>query len=204
MKKFNTIILLATICGKISSNVSIDCDNPLQAGAEDTLILINYDDWQSSDITYNVANPQIIENVVLPSGVTGYSYQGKNNSIAPKYEFIKQTFAEVYNHEINFKVFDVAPAAKAQLELMAKGSMVAIVNNKFKGASGNAAYEVYGTNAGLVMSQNIRDLINQENQGAFDVIIKSSETALEPHMPKTFFITNLATTKAIVDGLVTA
>jgi len=204
MKKLNTIILLATICGKISSNVGVDCDNPLQAGAEDELILINYDDWLAADITYNLINPQIIENVVLPSGVTGYSYQGKNNSIAPKYEFIKQTFAEVYNHEVNFKVFTVSPTSKLQLELMAKGSMVAIVNNKFKGASGNAAYEVYGADAGLVMSQNIRDLINQENQGAFDVIIKSAETAMEPHMPKTFFVTNLATTKAIVDGLVTA
>jgi len=201
MKKLNTIILLATICGKISANVGIYCDNPLQAGSEDTLIVFNYDDWQNAAITFNGVNPQIIENVVMASGIVGYAYEGKNNSIGPKYEFIKQTYAEVYNHEINFKVFDVSPTAKAQLELMAKGSFVAIVNNKFKGASGNAAYEVYGTDAGLVMSQNVRDLLNQDTQGAFDVILKSSETALEPHMPKTFFDTNLATTKAIVDGL---
>lgn len=196
------LIILVTICGEISANVTIDCDNPLQAGAEDTLILINYNDWQNASITYNVTNPQIIENVVFASGAIGYSYDGKNNSIGPKYEFIKQAYAEVYNHEINFKVFDVSPTAKIQLELMAKGSMVGIVNNKFKGASGNSAYEVYGTDAGLVMSQNIRDLLNQENQGAFDVIIKSAESAMEPHMPKTFFDTSLAITKAKVDALV--
>lgn len=79
--------------------------------------------------------------------------------------------------------------------------MVGIVNNKYKGTSGNSAYEVYGADAGLIVSQNIRDIINQENQGAFDVILKSDENSLEPHMPKTFFITDLATTKAAVEGL---
>jgi len=195
------MIILATVCGKITKSLDINCDDPLQAGAEDQLILINRDDWLAAAITYNLANPQIIEDVVLPSGIVAFSYQGKNNSIGPKYEFIKQTFAEVYNHEINFKVFNVSPDAKAELEAMAKGSMVGIVNNKYKGTNGNAAYEVYGADAGLIMSQNIRDLINQDNQGAFDVIIKSDEQSMEPHMPKTFFNTDLATTKTLVDGL---
>jgi hypothetical protein len=195
------IILMATICGKITQGFDIDCDNPLQAGAEDTLILINRDDFLASAITYNVGNPQIIEDIVLPVGVLAYAYDGKNNSIAPKYEFIKQTYAEVYNHEINFKVFNVNPTAKKELEAMAKGSMVAIINNKFKGNNGDNAYEVYGADAGLIISQNLRDIINQENQGAFDVILKSDETAPEPHMPKTFFNTDLATTKGLVDGL---
>jgi outer membrane lipoprotein SlyB len=192
---------MASVCGKISAGLTIDCDSPLQAGAEDQLILINRDDWLDAAVTYNGINPQIIEAVVLASGIVAYSYQGKNNSIGPKYEFIKQTFAEVYNHEINFKVFNVDPVAKEQLEKMAKGSLVAIVNNKYKGTTGDSAYEVYGADAGLIVSQNIRDIINQENQGAFDVIIKSDEASLEPHMPKTFFITDLATTKAAVEGL---
>ena len=130
---------MATICGKITQGFDIDCDNPLQAGAEDTLILINRDDWLGAVITYNVANPQIIEDVVLPVPAVAFAYEGKNNSIGPKYEFIKQTYAEVYNHEINFKVFNVDPDAKKELEAMAKGSMVAIVNNRFKGVNGNAA-----------------------------------------------------------------
>jgi hypothetical protein len=192
---------MASVCGKISAGLTIDCDSPLQAGAEDQLILINRDDWLDAAVTYNGINPQIIEAVVLASGIVAYSYQGKNNSIGPKYEFIKQTFAEVYNHEINFKVFNVDPVAKEQLEKMAKGSLVAIVNNKYKGTTGDSAYEVYGADAGLIVSQNLRDIINQENQGAFDVIIKSDEASLEPHMPKTFFITDLATTKAAVEGL---
>lgn len=192
---------MATICGKITSSITFDCDNPLQAGAEDELVLINKDDYDDAVVTVDVGNPQLITNIVLPSGVLAFTYAGKNNSVGPKYELIKQTFAEVYNHEINFKVFKVDAATKKELEALAKGTVVAIVRNKHKGADGNSAYEVYGADAGLVLTQNLRDIINQENQGAFDAILKSDENSLEPHMPKTFFDTSFAITKAKVDGL---
>lgn len=192
---------MSTICGKITSGIDFDCDKPLQAGAEDELVLINYDDWLDAVIGYNISNPQIIESIVLPSGTVAYVYQGKNNSIVPKAELIKQTYAEVYNHEINFKAFKVDAVAKEQYELLARGSMVAIVMYKFKGTGGNAAYEAFGTDAGLVVTQNIREAQNQDTQGAYDIILKSDELALEPHLPKTIFDTDFATTKAIVDGL---
>ena len=192
---------MPTICGTITSNLSVNCSNPLQAGAEDTLYLINREDWLDAAITLNGTNDQIIENIVLASGKVAYTYQGKNNSIVPKYELVKQTYAEVYNHEINLKVFDVSPTAKEQLELLAKGQMVAIVHNKYKGTSGNAAFEVYGADAGLVCTQNIREVSPTDTGGAFYLILKSDETAMEPHMPKTVFITDYATTKAIVEGL---
>ena len=192
---------MPTICGTITSNLSVNCTNPLQAGAEDTLYLINREDWLDAAITYNVTNTEVIENIVLASGIVAYTYQGKNNSVVPKYELVKQTYAEVYNHEINFKVFDVSPSAKEQLELLAKGQMVAIVQNKYKGTDGNAAFEVYGADAGLVCTQNISEVASTDTGGAFDLILKSDETAMEPHMPKSVFITDYATTKAIVEGL---
>jgi hypothetical protein len=192
---------MPTICGTITSNLSVNCTNPLQAGAEDTLYLINREDWLDAAITYNVTNTEIIENIVLASGIVAYTYQGKNNSVVPKYELVKQPYAEFYNHEINFKVFDVSPSAKEQLELLAKGQMVAIVQNKYKGTDGNAAFEVYGAQGGLVCTQNVREVSSTDTGGAFDLILKSDETAMEPHMPKTIFITDYSTTKALVEGL---
>lgn len=188
------------LCGLIAANVAANCANPLQAGVEDSITIINREDWLNAAIGLN-ADPQIIESIVLASGITGFLYAGKNNSNIPKYEFIKQTFAEVYNHEINFKVFDVNPTVKKELEAMAKGSFVVIISNKFHGTGGNAAFEVYGADAGLVLTQNIREINSVETGGAFDLILKSDETALEPHMPKTLFITDYAASKAVVDGL---
>lgn len=190
------------ICGEITKSIDFDCDNPLQAGAEDELIIINRSDWLAATISVNVSNPEVIEDVILEVGKSAYRYEGKNNSNVPKYELIKQQFAEVYNHEVNFKIFKVDADTKLELERLAKGTVVVIVQNKFKGVSGNSAYEVYGADAGLVLTQNLREVTSADNQGAFDAILKSDENSLEPHMPKTFFDTDYATTKAKVDALI--
>lgn len=202
-KMFGSPIIQAMIglCGKLSGSLTINCDNPLQAGTEDTLVLVNWEDWLDAALTLNVSNEQIIEDIILPSGTIAYTMEGKNNSIAPKFELIKQPYAEVYNHELNYKVFGVNAAAKAQLEKKAKGRFVAIVYNKYKGASGESAFEVYGADAGLVVTQMIRDVNSQDTQGAFDIILKTSEQSMEPHMPKTLYITSYAATKALVEGL---
>ena len=189
------------ICGQITSNLTANCTNPLQPGAEVTLTLINREDWIDAAITYNGSNTEVIENVVLASGIVAYTYIGVNKSLVPKYELIKGAYSELYNHEINLKIFDVTPTAKAQLELLAKGQVVAIVQNKYRGTAGNAAYEVYGADSGLVCTQLIREISSTDTSGAFDIILKSDEGSLEPHMPNTFFITDYATTKAVVDGL---
>ena len=146
------VSMFATLCGKISASQTINCNNPLQAGSEDELILINWEDWLDASLTLNGTNTQIVENILLASGVVGYTMDGKNNSIAPKFELVKQAFAEVYSHELNYKVFGVNAEAKKQLEKKAKGRFVAIVHNKFKGASGESAYEIYGADAGLVVT----------------------------------------------------
>lgn len=189
------------ICGQISANIAANCNTPLQPGTEVVMTLINREDWLTAAITYNGSNTEIIENVVLASGVTGYSYTGIGKSLVPKYELVKGAYSELYNHEVNLKVFDVSPTAKAQLELLAKGQVVAIIENKYKGTSGDSAFEVYGADSGLVCTQLLREVTSTDTSGAFDIILKSDEGSLEPHMPNTFFKTDYATTKAIVNGL---
>jgi outer membrane lipoprotein SlyB len=188
-------------CGTITASIAFDCNNPLQAGAEDNLYIMNREDWLNATIGVNVTNQQIVEAIALLAPATAFTYEGKNNSNVPKYELIKQTYAEVYNHEVNFKIFKVDAATKLELESLAKGSVVVIIENKFKGADGNAAFEIYGADAGLIVTQNIREILNTDTQGAFDLILKSDEASLEPHMPKTLFNTDYATTKAIVTSL---
>jgi len=185
-------------CADIASNIGINCDDPLQAGAEDMMVIIPREDWKNASLTLNGTNAQIIENIILPSGVNGFSYQGKNKSILPKYELIKAAFSENYKHEVNFKVFNLNPTIKKELESLAKSLVVVIIANKYKGTGGNAAFEVYGADSGLDLTQNIRDIGNAELGGAFDLILT---TSVEPHMPKTLFITSYAASKAVFDSL---
>ncbi len=191
--------LCITLCGKIASNILIDCNNPLIAGTNDELIIMNKVDIAS--VTRNGVNPQIIEGITMVSGATAFQYEGKNNSVEPSYELRKLRYAEVYGHNVNFKVFTNSAAIKKELEALAKGDTVAIIKNNHEGIGGASAYEIYGIDSGLNVTEMVRNPTESETQGAHNVLLATPEESSEAHMPSTLFLTNLATTKAIVDGL---
>jgi len=170
------------ICSEINASVLFDCDNPMVAGAGDNLYLINKADWDDAVITPDGSNPQLITGIVLPSGKTSYKFEGKNYSVEPTQKLVKQKYAEVYDHEVSFKVFVTDAATKLQLEKMSSGSVVAIVENIHRGADGSSAFEIYGMAAGLEVQELERVLADADTQGAFSLILRSSEIAKEPHL----------------------
>lgn len=109
-----------------------------------------------------------------------------------------------WSHEVDFLAFNVLAADKKQIEKLKNGDIVAIVYNKFKGVSGNGAFEVYGFDAGLRVDTAERDVSNADTQGAFSIKLMSDQAVgLEPFLPKTLFITDYATSLAVVEGLYT-
>lgn len=188
-------------CAKIDADITIDCDNPLQAGTKDRLILINFDDWQDATVTRNNSNNQIYQAIDLPSGTRAYLVEGINDSTLPKHSYVQGAFLGSFMHEVNYKVFSLGADIKELLEKKTKGRFVAIVENKFKGNNGECAFEVYGADSGLIVTLLERDPGNADTQGAYDLTLASSEKSREAHLPATIFSTNYATTKAIVDAL---
>lgn len=191
-----------SVCAKIAAGATLDCDNPAVAGLKDQLILINFEDYEDAVITLNGTNPLIIENIVLPSGVVGYVFDGKRNSNEASYELVPKDFGELFMHKAGFKVFKNDGATKANLEKIAKGRFVAIIENVAKGASGAAAFELLGNDSGLIATVISRNPIDDPTQGAYVINLESSPKSLEAHLPKTIFITSYAASKAIVDSLV--
>lgn len=192
---------MTEVCGLITDGIGADCANPLQAGTEDTLVLMNR--RQIATITKNITNPQVIEDLILESAALGYVFQGLNNSIAPKSMVVKGRYFKNWSHEVNFIAFGVSPDDKKVIEDMKDADLTAIVYNKFKGTDGNSAFEIYGLYAGLKVETLERDVTNAETQGAFAILLKSdADRGLEPFQPQTLWDTNYATTLAIVEGLV--
>lgn len=189
------------VCGKISSNILADCDDPLQTGTIDRAIVINLEDIES--VAYNATNKMIVEDIVLKPGKVAYQIDGINNSIMPKATMIQQTFAKVYDHIVKMIGFDISPATKENLEFMKYGKFVTICENVFKGASGNSAFEIYGINVGLEITILEKDPNNLDTQGGFDFTFATNKNK-EPKMPLTFFDTNYTTTKSLIDALLVA
>lgn len=189
-------------CPGISADVFLNCTKPISAGVKDLLYLFNFADLES--VVENVSNPNIIEDIVLASGAKIYRFEGKNNSNEPRAALVKGAYSTAYDHEVIFKVFSVESDTKKQLQYMANTKMVAIVENNFKGVAGSVPFEIYGLTSGLELLALERILNDADTQGAYNLTLASNETIKEPTLPKTFFDTDYATTKAIIEAYFTA
>jgi hypothetical protein len=190
-------------CGRISANILLNCDYPIVGGVNDRLILMNKDDWDNATKSQNASNPQIYENIVLPTSPQAFAYEveGKNNSIDVKSSLVKARYSDGYSHEIIYRIFNISPEIKEQIEAKAKGRLVAITQNNFKGQTGSAAFEIHGSDIGLELVEAESNKSDAETQGAYVLTLRTPEAFKESHLPATLFITDFATTKAVVDGL---
>ena len=76
-------------CAEISSDLTFDCDNPIVGGMRNEIYLFNYDDFQAASIALNGINTLIVEDIVLASGVTGYSYSCPENGFNAKAALVR-------------------------------------------------------------------------------------------------------------------
>lgn len=187
-----------TLCGQITQPQLIDCDNPVQGGTREKAYIVNYTDWES--VVFG-ADDYTVEAIVLAVTKKAFVIEGKNNSIAPKATMVEQGFNNMFDHEIIMKGFDIKPAVKNELNSMKDGRFVIIIENYFRGVNGEVAFEIYGRTTGLEMTALERDPNNADTQGAFDYTF-FTKLNKEPKLPNPLFLTNYATTKAIVDALI--
>ncbi len=189
-------------CGKIDAGIVYDCANPPTGGANDRLILMNFDDWQSGTISYDVNNPLIIDGYTLGTG-QGYAFEGQNDSVEPRVALVKGRYVDSFDHEVRFKVFNNDPSIKEQIMKLGQSKVVAIVQNNHKGASGNAAFELYGNDSGLELQELERILNDGDTMGAYNLLLRNSETSRPGTIPHTLFDTDFTTTVTnIIDVIV--
>jgi len=191
---------MATTCGNITASYGFDCANPLQGGTADRAYIMNYEDWRAATLGFAVNN-LVIESIVLAGLAKAFYVDGKNNSNAPSFQLVKQTYADVYDHMFNFLVFDLANDKKKALNDMVGGKYVVIFENNFRGNSAEATFEVLGANAGMEFKTLTRNPLDNDNQGAYVINMGTQETGKEPFMPYSFFDTDYATTKAALEAL---
>lgn len=190
-----------TLCGELGVDIGRKCDKPVQAGTRERMWLVNFDDWADATIVRNSGDGYTIEDIILASGKSARYIDGINNSIEPSYTMVTVGFNKVFDHQVIAKGFDIDPAIKHDLNTAKDGKYVIITENFYRGDAGETAFEVYGESVGLEFTALMREANNQDTQGAFDFTF-STPVNKEPKMPAPLFITNYATTKALVDGLV--
>lgn len=195
--------IINSACGGITVGAGYDCDDPLVAGVEQRLILINKDDFDDATVTYDVTTTTLITNIVLASGgKQGWAFQGIRRSLNPQATFVPAAVSVGYDHQINFLVFEITQIQKDNIEKLGLDKVVAVVQNINAAGNGDGVFEVFGKDVGLTMTEGTRINADQETNGAFNLILKTSDDlGKEPKLPTNYWDTNFATTLAKVDTL---
>ena len=81
---------------------------------------------------------------------------------------------------------------------MASGLFTAIIKNK------TGKYEIYGLDVGMEMLEGVRNPLDIETGGSWDLLLKTPEDINKEPLPvRTFFDTDEATTEAAIAALLT-
>lgn len=182
-------------CGDLLTGFTIDCSEPLQGGVggDSRLILLgtNHITAITYDITYQVTA------ITKQATKTGFAFEGVKQSLKPSHEVVQfPSGLPGYRHQIIFSIFAYTQLQKNNIELLAKGRYLAVIENPKKDAN---AFEIYGINVGL--EANVIRRANQEEGGAYVITLTSPEGEPETKLPTTIAGATYAAAKAIADGL---
>jgi len=155
---------------------------------------MNYDDLLS--VTTSTSTPNLLTALTFATNTVSYLFEGYKQDVKPTQEVIAPSNGQnQFKHNLNFLVYEISQLQKNNLQRLAKGRFIAIVENKGKDAN---AFEVYGLNSGLELVPGVvRDPL--ANGGGYLISLATMENEFEPLLPQTLFDTDYATTKALVE-----
>lgn len=182
-------------CGTITIGSINDCDNPLKSGTQPVMYLANYDDLVS--VTLSSSTPNLITALTFVSGAVLYMFEGFKQDTKPSQEVIAPSNgANQFKHSVNWIIYQISQLQKNNIQRIAKGNFIAIVENLGKDAN---SFEVYGLGVGMqIVPGVVRD--SYANGGGYILSLATLENQFEPKLPQTLFSTDYATTLALVKG----
>lgn len=180
---------------KITAGVTLACDEFINPGVKDRLILINKEDFDAGTLTMDATNPVLATNLTLPAGVTGFAFEGEG--IEPNEALAGDPYQNLFTHQVRFRIFKDDPTTKEQVLNLTRSEVVAIIETK------NGRFEIYGVDSGLRATEYANNR-NDPAEVGYNLLLSTRENDREGKLPLTLFDTDYASTKAIVDGLLPA
>ena len=179
--------------GKLTDDILFDCAQAPVGGIEQNVILINWDDVLS--ITPDANNRVLITDITLKPSKTGYLFTGVKQSSGKAWELVKKENApDKFKHTFSAAIFNPSAANKQQADSLSKGSKyLAVIEQVWKGADNEDAFEVLGADSGLELMTMTNN--SKENDNMILLSLASADGFEERTMPKTFLDGTYAATK---------
>lgn len=181
--------------GNLTADILFDCANAPVGGIEQNVVLINKDDIDVATTVTDPVNRILLTNLQLKAGKSGYLLTGVKQANGKAWELVKKENApDKFKHTFSGVIFSPSASVKAQADNLSKGAKyVAVVEQMWKGADSEDAFEVLGLTCGLELMTMTNSSKENDNMIMFE--LSSAEGFEEPTMPKTLLDGDYAATK---------
>ena len=199
-------IMQRSACGGLDMGSDFDCDNPITAGVNQRLILIDKTVYDRALVTEDPTTAGLIDSITLTQvGDAGYSFQGVRKSLNPSSEFIPSSVVSGFGHIVDFICFDISQEQKNNIQKMAAGKLVAIIENANTVGNSNSVFEIYGKGVGLeLQAGTLRENGSNETGGGYTLSLKTSpDFGQEPKLPASYLVTDYAGTILEIETILT-
>ena len=187
----------------ISAGSLLDCDALPIGGVNNFVMLYNYSEWREmvdsgTDVTRDADGT--ISGIVNATGIAAFRFDIPDETalILGSPDRLVDGGIDGYDHTINMSILNTKQAQKNTVKAMSFEKVVAVLYRK------NGTGEVYGDEQGLKPTTNTYN----PNDPSIGMVIPiqlatSTRTAPENNFPADVFKTDIATTKALIEGLTT-
>ena len=187
-------------CAKIAAGLTAsECGKMATAGTGTKVVLMNYDDIDKASSTVSSG---VCTSLVLAADKLAYLFESIDKATTGEATFAKGTYIDSYDHAVTLRIFIKDQTSKNFINSLTNARVVAIVENRATGASGNTKYEVYGWDSGLKLSENAFTTDFADNV-VFTAKLASDDNSKEGQLPLSYFISDLAGTETALAGLYT-
>lgn len=189
---------MANCTGELAADIILDCDKKPIGGLEAEITLINRADILS--VTYSQTNPALVTAIALKPTKKAWKYEGfKKTANAGSDLVVSDNMPDAFGQYLSLIIWGSDATTVNQLRSL--NDMVAIVENKNKGLSGDGAFEIYGLETGLYKTTLTKR--SNDNGGTYNMELGSQageESSVPTHI---FFDTSYAATSAARTALYT-
>lgn len=176
-------------CG-ITGGVTASCDDLAQVGGVKKKMWIgNTSDLSTNPAIYSDDGYINYLNFITYGGV--YAFTSKKLSGSAGVEMVNGEGANLFNQTVTMKVFTETPEAYARLEELSGSDVFIVVEDN------NENFKVYGIKNGLEMTGLTQ---NTGTEFTADTSFNITFTGAERELPKFFFRTSVATTRAQIEA----
>lgn len=186
-------------CTDLTANVvAAVCGKQAVSGTGKRVILINYDDI---DRVASTVADNVITLLKLEGTKKAFTFTTHGDSTLGETSLKVGTYVNSWVHNATLRVFTKDEVSKDFVNTLAGAKVVAIIENNEVGTAGAVKYEVYGWESGLELSE-AGGTTELADGVVYNLKLSTNEKSSENSLPKSYFITDLATTETQLESLI--